>query len=157
MSKRLFGLFGLMLAGMFIFAACADTAQPTATPNTSINPTAATGGAPTATPSSGPTTAPQPTAPPAEPDAEAGQATFAANCTACHNTNDQQLVGPGLAGVGTRAATTIPGKTADEYLRESIRTPADFLVDGFAPIMPPFGGLSDGEVENLIAYLKTLQ
>ncbi len=157
MSKRSFGLFGLMLMGMFVLAACADPAQPTATPNSSINPTAASGQLATATPSSGATSAPQPTQAPSEPDAGAGQATFATNCTACHNTSDQTLVGPGLAGVGDRAANRVPGQSADDYLRTSIKSPGDFIVDGFGPIMPQFGTLSESDIENLVAYLKTLQ
>lgn len=155
MSKRSFGLFGLMLVGMFVLAACADPAQPTATPNSSINPTPAGGGpAATATPSSGPTTAPEPTA--SGPDPDAGQTTFATNCAACHSTGDQTLVGPGLASVGTTAASREPGLSADDYLRKSIVNPGAFLVEGFGAIMPAFGNLSDSDIENLIAYLKTL-
>ena len=109
MSKRSFGLFGLMLAGLFVFVACADPQQPTAT-RTTFQPTAAGQTAVPSTPSN-PTSQPQPTEAPSEPDSAAGQVAFAANCAACHNTTDQQLVGPGLAGVATRAASRVPGQS----------------------------------------------
>lgn len=155
MSKRSFGLFSLMLAGMFVLAACADPAQPTATPNTSINPTAASGQPATAT--AAPASTPGPTATSSAPDTAAGEASFAQFCTACHNTSDQQLVGPGLAGVGEAAASRVPGQSADDYLRTSIKSPGEFLVEGFGPIMPAIGALTDSDIENLVAYLKTLQ
>ncbi len=155
MSKRSVVLFGLMIAGLFALAACADPAQPTATPNTSINPTAAPSGNPTATPSGQATVAP--TEAPSGPDASAGQSVFTTNCAACHNTSDQQLVGPGLAGIGERAGTRVSGQSADDYLRASIQAPGEFIVEGFQPIMPAFPQISDGDLDNLIAYLMTLE
>lgn len=157
MSKRSFGLLGLMLAGVLVFVACADPAQPTATPNTSINPTPA-GGQPTPTPSSGGNgAAPTPTQAPSGPDPAAGQVAFATNCAACHNIDDQMLVGPGLGGVATKAGNRVPGQSADDYLLNSIKNPGDFLVDGYSPIMPAFPQLSASDLDNLVAYLKTLQ
>ena len=46
---------------------------------------------------------------------------------------------------------------ADEaYLRESIRQPQQRIVKGFAAAMPPYAHLSDEQVEQLVAYLKSL-
>ncbi len=157
MSKRSFGLFSLMLVGLFVFAACADPAQPTATPNTSINPTAAGGAPPTPTPDSGGTTTPEPTPTTSAPDPVAGQTAFATNCSACHNISDQTLVGPGLAGIGTTAASRVPGQSAEDYLRIAIKEPGEFLVDGFGPIMPSFASLGVDTIEDMVAYLMTLQ
>lgn len=156
MSKRSFGLIGLMLVGMFVLASCADPAQPTATPNTSINPTPA-GGQPTPTPGGGPTATPAATATPAPADPAAGQTLFAANCAACHNLTSETLVGPGLAGIATTAANRVSGQSAEDYLRISIKSPGEFLVEGYGPIMPPFSSLGEAGIEDLVAYLMTLQ
>ena len=86
----------------------------------------------------------------------AGMATFNANCTGCHNTSADRLVGPGLAGIGTRAETRVDGLDADAYITQSIREPGAYVVDGYPNAMTPFTGLSNEEVSNLIAYLKTL-
>lgn len=153
MSKRTFGLFSLMVFGLFILAACADPQQPTATSVVFV-PTPG-GVAPTVTPS-GTTVSPQPTSP-SGPDAAAGQVTFATNCTACHSTDSTTLVGPGLGGVAAMAGSRQPGLSADEYLTMSITDPASFVLDGFPPIMPQFAQLTPQDVDNLVAYLKTLQ
>jgi cytochrome c oxidase subunit 2 len=87
-----------------------------------------------------------------------GQALFASNgCSACHSTGDNTLVGPGLKGVYERAGTRVAGKTADAYIAESVRNPSAFLVPQFSPLMPPFPGLSDAQVADIIEYLKTLK
>ena len=82
---------------------------------------------------------------------ERGAATFAANCSGCHSTGDNRVVGPGLAGLSSRGD--------DAYIRESIVEPNAVVVDGFpASVMPPgFGAtLSADELNDLIAYLKSL-
>lgn len=155
MSKRSLALFSLLVAGLFVLSACADPQQPTAT-NVPFNPTPGGQPAPTSTPS-GATPGPQPTEVPSGPDPEAGQALFQTNCAACHNTNSTTLVGPGLAGVAGRAETRVAGMTADEYLHQSIMEPGAYLVEGFGPIMPQFAQLSSQDIDNLVAYLKTLE
>ncbi len=85
-----------------------------------------------------------------------GETTFVNNCTACHSTTSENLVGPGLAGIGERAGTRVPGLGADAYIKQSILEPGEFVVDGFSPVMTPFDSLSVAEVEGLIAYLNTL-
>lgn len=156
MSKRSFGLFSLMLAALLVFAACADPQQPTATP-VDHNPTPAGNAPPTATPSDS-TPGTQPTATPSGPDTSAGQTIFNNNCAGCHSTGNNAVVGPGLAGIGTTAETRVSGQSADEYIENSIRNPQDFIVDGFGAVqMPPFPQLGDQDIDNLVAYLKTLQ
>ena len=87
-----------------------------------------------------------------------GEALFAANaCTACHSTGSNPIIGPGLEGVGETAATRVSGKSADDYLSEAIRDPGAFLVEGFTDLMPAnFGDLPEGDIDDLIAYLKSL-
>jgi cytochrome c2 len=84
-------------------------------------------------------------------DARKGEQLFASKgCSGCHSTGTKTVVGPGLAGVADRAG-------AEVYLWESIRNPAAFIVPGFPNAMPPFGTLTDQEVNDLIEYLKTLK
>ncbi len=40
--------------------------------------------------------------------------------------------GPSQAGLATRAETRVPGQTAEEYIRNSIVNPNDYIVEGFA-------------------------
>jgi cytochrome c2 len=81
-------------------------------------------------------------------------------CMTCHDTNNGiTIVGPSLKGVGTRAGQRIAGKTADEYLRQSILDPTAYVVEGFNPVMPQSFGtaLTPQQIADLIAYLKSLQ
>lgn len=104
----------------------------------------------------------------AAPAAQAGQELFAktligANpgCITCHSLEPGvKLVGPSMAGIGTRAATTVAGQSAEEYLRTSILQPNEHVVEGFPEgLMPPNwkDNLSQEQVEQLIAYLLTLK
>ena len=87
-------------------------------------------------------------------DATRGAATFTSQpCSGCHSTGDNRIVGPGLKGVGERAAA----RGGDAYLTESIKDSTAFVVDGFDPIMPSFAHLDDQTVADLVAYLKTLK
>ena len=156
------GLISLAVSSLFVLAACAQAPEPTATPTT-FNPTAATGGAArpiaTAVASTASTATTEP-APPAGGDGAAGQVAFGANgCSGCHSTGSNRVVGPGLAGIGELAASRVAGQSADEYIENSIRNPNDYVVDTFtAGLMPStFASLSDAEINNLVAYLKTLK
>jgi cytochrome c oxidase subunit 2 len=87
-------------------------------------------------------------------DAAAGESLFV-SCSSCHSTTDAKVVGPGLGGVFERASSRT-SLDAEAYLEESIRQPGAYVVDGFPPVMPSFDYLSDDDIQNLIAYLKTL-
>ncbi len=80
-------------------------------------------------------------------------------CVTCHSLEkDIKIVGPSLAGVGARAATSVPGQSAQEFLKESITNPDAHLVEGFqAGTMPAelASELSDADVSNLVAFLMT--
>lgn len=81
-------------------------------------------------------------------------------CITCHSrAAGEVLVGPSLAGISGTAASRIPGTSAREFLRESIRDPDAFVVDGFEPgRMPNWGELLDeGQVDALVDYLLTVE
>ena len=83
-----------------------------------------------------------------------------AGCTNCHSLDPGvTLVGPSLAGIGSRAADRVPGMSAEEYLRQSILHPDAFVVPGFdGGRMPSWKGLlSDGQVDVLVRYLAGLR
>ena len=67
-------------------------------------------------------------------------------------------IGPELTNVATAAGSRIAGMSADAYIRDAIENPPAFVVDGFAPIMPPTirSTMDDTEFEDLVAYLLTL-
>jgi mono/diheme cytochrome c family protein len=90
-----------------------------------------------------------------------GQATFtAAGCVACHTITgiSTGTVGPVLDGVATRAGSRVAGLTAEEYIRQSIREPSAYVVDGFEDgIMPQTFAdtLSQAQIDSLVAFLLT--
>jgi len=84
-----------------------------------------------------------------------------AGCVTCHSLEaDVTVVGPSLSGIANTAASRIPGRSAEEYIRESILDPNAYVVEGFiAGTMPLVWAnmLSDEQVSNLVAYLMTLK
>lgn len=93
---------------------------------------------------------------------ERGRALFSrapANCATCHLLEpDAVRIGPSLAGIATRAATRIPGMSAEEYIRNSIISPGDYIVEGFPDAMQKNLGdvLTSQQINDLIAFLMTL-
>lgn len=83
------------------------------------------------------------------PDIANGESKFTSlGCSGCHTTGTNKLVGPGLAGISSKG---------DDYIRQSIVDPSAVLVDGFANLMPTtFASLKESDLEDLVAYLKTL-
>ncbi len=93
---------------------------------------------------------------------EAGKALFTAKgCLVCHNPDVPVTLGPKLAGVWGSKVKLMDGSEvlADEdYMRESILNSQAKIVLGFPPVMPLFKGtISEEEVMQLLAYLKTLK
>ncbi|NJL05314.1 MAG: cytochrome c [Chloroflexaceae bacterium] len=104
------------------------------------------------------------------PSAEQGKAIFTSavigagtnGCGNCHYVKASQgdLAGPNLSGIGERAATRVPGLTAEEYIRQSIVDPTAYEVEGWsAAAMPANYGaeMSEEEIESLVLYLMTLK
>ena len=96
-------------------------------------------------------------------DAARGQRLFggAATCSTCHDTKaGMTIVGPSLKGIATRAGSREPGKSAEDYIRESILTPNSYVVKGFTPGLMPQNFsklLTQKQINDLIAYLLTLK
>jgi mono/diheme cytochrome c family protein len=85
----------------------------------------------------------------------------APGCVTCHSLEEGVVVvGPSQAGLGARAAQRVPGQTAEEYLRNSITHPNDYLVEGFAEgvmYQNYAAELTEDQINDLVAYLLTLQ
>src|SRR6185437_8894170 len=83
------------------------------------------------------------------------------SCYSCHSVDGSQKVGPtvkGLFGSNVPLAGGMMVAADENYMRESIMDPMAKIVKGYAPQMPTFRGmLSDEDVNDLIAYLKTLK
>jgi cytochrome c oxidase subunit 2 len=79
-------------------------------------------------------------------------------CTSCHGADGGGGVGPtwkGLAGSTVRLQGGGTVTADDAYLREAIRKPDAKVVRGYNPIMPTVK-LSDREVDDLVAYIRSL-
>lgn len=84
------------------------------------------------------------------PSIVAGKALFTQKCSFCHFTDSTETkVGPGLKGLFQREKMTSSGwPMSQENVRRQLKTPFEQ--------MPAFGGLSDEEIDALIAYLNSL-
>ena len=90
--------------------------------------------------------------------AKTGEQIFtAAGCAGCHQfapAGSTGTIGPSLDDLKTAAGDREPGKSAEDYVRESITTPEAFLVQGFGNSMPSFEGrLTDEQIQALVDYL----
>jgi cytochrome c553 len=85
----------------------------------------------------------------------------AEGCVSCHNYDEAEGPeenAPYTAGTATRAASRVPGMSAEEYIRESILTPDAYVVEGFqeGDMYQTFGEeLSEQEIADLVAYVLT--
>jgi cytochrome c2 len=89
-----------------------------------------------------------------------GERVFKRDCATCHSTKPGvNLVGPSLDGIASRAGTREEGMDSRGYIQLSIIKPSEYVVDGFVDQMPTtFGSsLTEEELENVIAYLLTLE
>jgi cytochrome c oxidase subunit 2 len=94
--------------------------------------------------------------------AQRGQKTAEIQCKACHSFEGAAGIGPtwkGLFGSNVDLANGTSVAADEAYLKESILLPAAKIVKGFQNIMPPTykDTLSDQQVTDLIAYIKTLK
>jgi cytochrome c oxidase subunit II len=89
-----------------------------------------------------------------------GQSLAKSTCSSCHSVDGSTLIGPtwlGLFGsqVQLSDGTTV---TADEaYLTESIHNPSAKIVAGFETQIMPVFPLTDEQIANIVAYIKTLK
>jgi cytochrome c oxidase subunit 2 len=82
-------------------------------------------------------------------------------CIGCHSIDGSKLVGPSWLGTYGSVREFADGTSAvadDAYIIQSIREPLVHEVAGYSPsTMPPYTALTDEEIANIIAYLKTLK
>ncbi|MCE2464068.1 MAG: cytochrome C oxidase subunit IV family protein [Dehalococcoidia bacterium] len=86
-------------------------------------------------------------------------------CNTCHQIEGLAagLIGPDLTHIATDAGTRRPGMSAEQYIRESIANPEVFVPTGVeratAGLMTEAitSGLTDEQVDALVAYLMTLE
>jgi cytochrome c oxidase subunit 2 len=142
---NLVALSALTIASAAFLAACGNQSAP---PTSSAVETA---------------TKPAETKPEAPKDSEAakGKLVFIqTGCNACHMNSAVGNQYPDLRGLYGSQVKLKDGSTvvADEaYLRESITNPNKVIVAGYPPTMPPYGYLKEEQLNQLIAYIKSLK
>jgi mono/diheme cytochrome c family protein len=90
--------------------------------------------------------------------AKTGEQIFtAAGCAGCHTfgpAGSNGTIGPNLDELAAAAGKREPGKSGEQYVRESLLQPEAFLAPGFGNAMPSFEGrLTDKQIQTLIDYL----
>jgi cytochrome c oxidase subunit 2 len=90
-----------------------------------------------------------------------GQLLVSANgCAACHSINGAAGIGPtwfGLAGSDVKLTDGTVVTADDAYLHESIKAPQAKIVAGYETQLMPNFGLSDEDIADIVAYIKTLR
>jgi cytochrome c2 len=92
-------------------------------------------------------------------DANKGKTLFTSKqCITCHTLASIPgavgTIGPNMNGIGTRAGERKPGMAAADYLRESLKTPDAYTVEGYAKglmVLPV--PVTDAEINDLVAFL----
>jgi cytochrome c2 len=78
-------------------------------------------------------------------------------CATCHSLDGTQLVGPTMQGIAGRAASRVEGESAEEYLHKSLVEPNAYVVEGYVEgVMQSYEDLSEAQINDLVAYLLTL-
>ena len=94
-----------------------------------------------------------------EPSARGQEIAQSFGCTACHSTTGEVIVGPSWLNLFGRTETLGDGTEVlvdEAYIQESILDPSLKLVQGFDAVMPTFSTLTDGDIQDIIAFMKTL-
>jgi mono/diheme cytochrome c family protein len=82
-------------------------------------------------------------------------------CITCHSLEEGVvMVGPSMAGIGSRAGSSVAGQSAEEYLLASINAPDEHVTDGFEAGQMPAAladELTDQQKQDLVAYLMSLK
>lgn len=90
-----------------------------------------------------------------------GQALVSASgCVACHSVNGAEGIGPtwlGLAGSQVRISGDGVVTADDAYIHESIKAPQAKIVAGFENQLMPNYGFTDEQINDIVAYIKTLK
>jgi cytochrome c oxidase subunit 2 len=90
-----------------------------------------------------------------------GQALVAANgCVACHSINGSAGIGPSWLGLYGSQVHLSDGSTVtadDAYIHESIKAPQAKIVAGFENQLMPTFPFTDDQINDIVAYIKTLK
>lgn len=156
---RLMGMVAVLI--LLVGVACGDDDDDNGNGG-STSPTATTAAAATQEDEAEPTEADSNGGADVEGDASNGQTLAQSKgCIACHSVDGSALVGPTWQGLWMSEVTLEGGETvtADaDYIRNSILSPNDQVVEGFPPTMPSFEGqLSDEEIADITAYIASLE
>jgi cytochrome c oxidase subunit 2 len=82
-------------------------------------------------------------------------------CLACHSLDGAPMVGPTLKGLfGAKQSVLFQEEKREfvvdeDFLMRVIRKPESAVVVGYPPVMPP-APLSEGEVKEIVAYIRSL-
>jgi cytochrome c2 len=177
-SEQAQGTESAMVATANQLTAIAPTATPTLVP-TDLPTTAPTATLVPATATEAPTDVPAATAVPATATPE--QAAAAVNgdpvkgkeyfntvrtevnfaCATCHHfDSEDRLIGPGLLNISVRAASSVAGESAYDYIHTSIVNPSAFVVPDYPDGLMPkvYKDLwTEEQINDIIAYLYTLK
>ena len=85
-----------------------------------------------------------------------GKTLFSQNCASCHSLErDVIIIGPSLWGIADQGGTRVTGQSPQQYIRESVLHPSDYLVEGFPDVMQKNLGekLSADELDGLVTFL----
>jgi cytochrome c oxidase subunit 2 len=98
----------------------------------------------------------------ANPDAGRGEKLYnESGCKACHSLDGAKGIGPSWKGLFGSQVPLADGSSVladEEYITESIRNPSAKVHQGFSPnAMPSFAYLNDGQIADLIEFIKTLK
>ena len=82
-------------------------------------------------------------------------------CDACHSEDGSLKIGPTMKGQYGKEIRHIDGSVMtidDEYIRQSLIKPLQYIAEGYTPIMPSYRPvLKDEDIANLTAYIKALK
>jgi mono/diheme cytochrome c family protein len=95
-----------------------------------------------------------------DPNVKAGAKLFISQtCATCHQGGSSQL-GPSLNGIYGKTVILADNTRVvanDAYLRSSILNPQEQIVKGYPAAMPSFAYLEPEQVDQLVAYIKSLK
>ena len=90
-------------------------------------------------------------------DASKGEATFQQNCEFCHDAKSNEArVGPGLKGVLKKLSESHTTSEGTEHKEHTVAMIRKQIEEGGGGMMAMQDILSKEEIDNIIAYLKTL-
>jgi uncharacterized membrane protein len=95
-----------------------------------------------------------------DPNVKAGAKLFISQtCATCHQGGSSQL-GPSLNGIYNKTVILADNTRVvanEAYLRSSILNPQEQIVKGYPAAMPSFAHLQPEQVDQLVAYIKSLK